>query len=36
VVKCLPALEQVRYGKVEVGLRPHRDDGVRLEHEKNN
>jgi D-amino-acid oxidase len=35
-VKCLLALEQVRYGKVQVGLRPHRDDGVRLEHEKNN
>jgi glycine/D-amino acid oxidase-like deaminating enzyme len=32
--KCLPALEQIHYGKVQVGLRPHRDNGVRLEHEK--
>lgn len=32
--KALPALEHVRHGKVQVGLRPHRDDGVRLEHEK--
>lgn len=33
-VKCLPALADIRYGKVQVGLRPYRDDGVRLEHEK--
>ena len=32
--KAFPALEQVRHGKVQVGLRPYRDDGVRLEHEK--
>ncbi|CAF1214469.1 unnamed protein product [Adineta ricciae] len=32
--KCLPALEQIHHGKVQVGLRPYRDDGVRLEHEK--
>jgi glycine/D-amino acid oxidase-like deaminating enzyme len=32
--KALPALEQIRHGKVQVGLRPHRDGGVRLEHEK--
>jgi D-amino-acid oxidase len=32
--KCLPALEQIHCGKVQVGLRPYRDDGVRLEHEK--
>ena len=32
--KCLPALEQIQHGKVQVGLRPYRDDGVRLEHEK--
>jgi glycine/D-amino acid oxidase-like deaminating enzyme len=32
--KCLPALEQIHQGKVQVGLRPYRDDGVRLEHEK--
>lgn len=32
--KCLPALEQIHHGKVQVGLRPHRDNGVRLEHEK--
>mgnify|MGYP002384047814 FL=1 len=32
--KGLPALEQIRHGKVQVGLRPYRDNGVRLEHEK--
>lgn len=32
--KILPALEQIRHGKVQVGLRPYRDGGVRLEHEK--
>ncbi len=32
--KCLPALTQIRYGKVQVGLRPYRDGGIRLEHEK--
>ncbi|CAF4835636.1 unnamed protein product, partial [Rotaria magnacalcarata] len=32
--KCLPSLKQVQHGKVQVGLRPYRDDGVRLEHEK--
>ncbi|CAF1262081.1 unnamed protein product [Rotaria sp. Silwood1] len=32
--KAFPALEQIRHGKVEVGLRPYRDNGVRLEHEK--
>lgn len=32
--KALPALEQIRHGKVQVGLRPYRDNGVRLEHEK--
>lgn len=32
--KCLPALKQVRHGKVQVGLRPYRDNGVRLEYEK--
>ncbi|CAF0893123.1 unnamed protein product [Rotaria sordida] len=32
--KCLPALKQIHYGKVQVGLRPYRDNGVRLEYEK--
>ncbi|CAF2634282.1 unnamed protein product [Rotaria sp. Silwood2] len=32
--KAFPALKQIRHGKVQVGLRPYRDDGVRLEHEK--
>lgn len=32
--KALPALEHVRHGKVQVGLRPYRDAGVRLEYEK--
>ncbi len=32
--KCLPALEQIHHGKVQVGLRPYRDNGVRVEHEK--
>ena len=32
--KALPALEHIRHGKVQVGLRPYRDNGVRLEHEK--
>ncbi|CAM4828155.1 unnamed protein product [Rotaria magnacalcarata] len=32
--KAFPALEQIRHGKVQVGLRPYRDNGVRLEHEK--
>ncbi|CAF1053034.1 unnamed protein product [Rotaria sordida] len=32
--KALPALEQIHSGRVDVGLRPYRDDGVRLEHEK--
>ena len=32
--KVLPALEQIRHGKVEVGLRPYRDNGIRLEYEK--
>ncbi|CAF3283311.1 unnamed protein product [Rotaria sp. Silwood2] len=32
--KCLPALKRIHYGNVQVGLRPYRDDGVRLEHEK--
>ena len=31
--KGLPAIEQIRHGKVQVGLRPYRDGGVRLEHE---
>ena len=33
--KCLPALANVHHGLVQVGLRPHRDAGVRLEYEKN-
>ncbi|CAF3665212.1 unnamed protein product [Rotaria sp. Silwood1] len=33
-LSAFPALEQIRHGKVEVGLRPYRDNGVRLEHEK--
>lgn len=33
-VKCLPALADIRHGKIQVGLRPYRDAGVRLEHEK--
>lgn len=32
--KALPGLEHVRRGKVRAGLRPYRDNGVRLEHEK--
>ncbi|CAF1047886.1 unnamed protein product [Rotaria sp. Silwood1] len=32
--KAFPALKQIRHGKVQVGLRPYRDNGVRLEHEK--
>lgn len=32
--QALPALADVRDMKVQVGLRPYRDDGVRLEHEK--
>ncbi|CAF3895781.1 unnamed protein product [Adineta steineri] len=35
-IKCLPALEDIHEGKVQVGLRPYRDNGVRLEHEKTN
>ena len=31
---CLPALKHVPPGSVQVGLRPHRDGGVRLEYEK--
>jgi glycine/D-amino acid oxidase-like deaminating enzyme len=30
----LPALKDIHHGKVQVGLRPYRDDGIRLEHEK--
>jgi hypothetical protein len=33
---CLPALNDIQHGKVQVGLRPYRDDGVRLESEKTN
>ncbi|CAF0953164.1 unnamed protein product [Rotaria sordida] len=32
--KCLPAPEHIRHGKVQVGLRLYRDDGVCREHEK--
>ena len=32
--KALPALKQIRHGHVQVGLRPYRDGGVRLEYEK--
>jgi D-amino-acid oxidase len=32
--KILPALEEIQDGQVQVGLRPHRDGGVRLEHER--
>lgn len=32
--KCLPALKEISDGNVQVGLRPYRDAGVRLEHEK--
>ncbi|UJR08031.1 hypothetical protein I4U23_012308 [Adineta vaga] len=31
--KILPALDDVKDGKVQVGLRPYREGGVRLEHE---
>lgn len=32
--KCLPALKQIDPELVQVGLRPYRDGGVRLEHER--
>lgn len=32
--RILPALQQVQDGQVQVGLRPFRDGGVRLEHER--
>ncbi|CAF4836290.1 unnamed protein product [Rotaria sp. Silwood1] len=28
--KCLPALEHIRHGKVQVGLRLYRDDGITI------
>lgn len=31
---CLPALNDVHHGKVQVGFRPYRDGGVRLEDEQ--
>ena len=33
-VRSLPVLADIRYGKVQVGLRAYRDARVRLEHEK--
>lgn len=30
----VPGILEIPIGKVQVGLRPHRDDGVRLEYEK--
>jgi D-amino-acid oxidase len=32
--KILPAIEQIKDGQDQVGLRPYRDNGVRLEHER--
>jgi D-amino-acid oxidase len=32
--KILPAIGLIQDGQVQVGLRPYRDNGVRLEHEK--
>ncbi|CAF0943364.1 unnamed protein product [Adineta steineri] len=32
--KILPALEQIQDGNIQAGLRPYRDGGVRLEHER--
>ena len=32
--KCLPALDDIQHARVQVGLRPFRDGGVRLEHER--
>jgi D-amino-acid oxidase len=32
--KILPALAQIQDGQEQVGLRPYRDGGVRLEHER--
>jgi D-amino-acid oxidase len=31
--QCLPGLEHVTEGQIQVGFRPYRDNGVRLEHE---
>jgi D-amino-acid oxidase len=32
--KILPAIGLIQDGQVQVGLRPYRDNGVRLEHER--
>jgi D-amino-acid oxidase len=32
--KVLPALGDVQDGQVQAGLRPYRDNGIRLEHER--
>jgi D-amino-acid oxidase len=32
--KILPAIELIQDGQVQVGLRPYRDNGVRLEYER--
>ena len=32
--KCLPALAEIDGGHAQVGLRPYRDGGVRLEHQR--
>jgi len=32
--KILPALEQIQDGQEQVGFRPYRDDGIRLEHQR--
>ena len=32
-IKCLPALKQIRHGKIQVDFRSYRDNGIRLEYE---